>query len=222
MSAIIFDTETTGLVEPGLVEAAWVRLPQPKPLEITDRFSSLYNPGKPISAGAMATHHIVPADVEFSPSASSFHLPESDFLIGHNVDFDWQVVGKPEIRRICTKALAQYLWPTNIDSYSQTALLYALIGPSVRPKVFQAHRAMQDVENCLILLDCILSEFKDRSNEIETWGQLHALSEIARIPTHMPFGKHKGVPIAEVPRDYKRWLLGQPDVDPYLVRALTS
>jgi len=36
----------------------------------------------------------------------------------------------------------------------------------------------------------------------------------------MPFGKHKGLPIREVPADYRRWLLGQSDVDPYLRRAL--
>jgi exodeoxyribonuclease X len=36
----------------------------------------------------------------------------------------------------------------------------------------------------------------------------------------MPFGKHRGVAMAEVPADYKRWLRGQPDVDPYLRQAL--
>ena len=38
----------------------------------------------------------------------------------------------------------------------------------------------------------------------------------------MPFGKHKGVPISEVPKDYKQWLLRQSDVDPYLVKALEA
>jgi exodeoxyribonuclease X len=36
----------------------------------------------------------------------------------------------------------------------------------------------------------------------------------------MTFGKHKGVAIKEIPGDYKRWLLGQPDVDPDLAKAL--
>ncbi|MFG8677603.1 putative quorum-sensing-regulated virulence factor [Pseudomonas aeruginosa] len=36
----------------------------------------------------------------------------------------------------------------------------------------------------------------------------------------MPYGKHKGTPINQVPNDYKAWLLRQPDVDPYLVQAL--
>jgi exodeoxyribonuclease X len=36
----------------------------------------------------------------------------------------------------------------------------------------------------------------------------------------MSFGKHKGMAIADIPPDYKQRLLKQPDVDPYLVKAL--
>jgi exodeoxyribonuclease X len=38
----------------------------------------------------------------------------------------------------------------------------------------------------------------------------------------MSFGKHKGTAIKDVPADYKRWLLGQPDVEPYLAKALRA
>jgi len=31
---------------------------------------------------------------------------------------------------------------------------------------------------------------------------------------------HKGKPLGDVPASYKRWLLDQPDVDPYLAIAL--
>ena len=48
------------------------------------------------------------------------------------------------------------------------------------------------------------------------------MSEIARIPTIMPFGKHKGLLLADVPSSYKQWLLGQSDVDPFLRKALES
>jgi exodeoxyribonuclease X len=36
----------------------------------------------------------------------------------------------------------------------------------------------------------------------------------------MTFGKHKGMHIKDMPADYKRWLLGQPELDPCLIRAL--
>jgi exodeoxyribonuclease X len=38
----------------------------------------------------------------------------------------------------------------------------------------------------------------------------------------MPFGKHKGALFADVPSDYKEWLLTQGDIDPYLRKALGS
>jgi exodeoxyribonuclease X len=36
----------------------------------------------------------------------------------------------------------------------------------------------------------------------------------------MPFGKHKGLMLADLPSDYKQWLLGQGDIDSYLRKAL--
>jgi exodeoxyribonuclease X len=45
-------------------------------------------------------------------------------------------------------------------------------------------------------------------------------SELARIPTIMPFGKHKGLLLPDVPSHYRDWLLNQADIDPYLRKAL--
>jgi exodeoxyribonuclease X len=56
--------------------------------------------------------------------------------------------------------------------------------------------------------------------EKESWEALWKTSEIARIPSIMTFGKHKGANIKDIPWDYKQWLLKQPDVDPYLAKAL--
>ncbi len=38
----------------------------------------------------------------------------------------------------------------------------------------------------------------------------------------MTFGKHKGVAIADIPRDYKAWLLNQDNIDAYLKKALEA
>jgi uncharacterized protein (DUF3820 family) len=48
---------------------------------------------------------------------------------------------------------------------------------------------------------------------------IYELSEGARVPKRMPFGKHKGKPIADVDAGYRGWLLSQGDVDVYLRRA---
>jgi len=49
---------------------------------------------------------------------------------------------------------------------------------------------------------------------------LYRESELARIPKVMPFGKHKGQLLTDVPSDYRDWLLNQADIDPYLRKAL--
>ena len=56
---IIFDTETTGIIEPVLIEAAGIIINGSPLNEQTETFNSRYNPGKPISFGAMATHNIL-------------------------------------------------------------------------------------------------------------------------------------------------------------------
>jgi exodeoxyribonuclease X len=218
MTAIVFDTEATGLEEPRVIEAAWVKIPDPAVLTPTERFLQRYNPGKPIALGALATHHIMDEDVANCPPYTDFKLPEGiEYLIGYNIDYDWGVIGQPDIKRICVMALSRYLWP-GLDSYSQSAVLYHLHRPKARELLKAAHSADADVMNCLRILYRVMQALEPQ--EKESWESLWRISEIARIPTVMTFGKHKGQPIKDVPEDYKRWLLGQPDVDPYLVKAL--
>lgn len=216
MKAIIFDTETTGFKEPAIVEAAYLEVDIADGRLVTcNRFCQRYNPGKPISCGAMATHHIMDEDVAHEPPASTFRLPEVEYLIGHNVDYDWEVVGKPNVRRICTLALARRVWPE--AEHSQSALMYLLDRATARRRVRDAHSAAADVEICSRILFHLLAAL-----QVQTLEELWLKSEEARIPTHMPFGKHKGLPIKELPGDYVRWLLRQPDVDPYVLAALTG
>jgi exodeoxyribonuclease X len=61
-----------------------------------------------------------------------------------------------------------------------------------------------------------------RALNINTLEVLWDSSENARLPTHMTFGKHKGTPLAEVSKDYVRWLLDQPNVDPYVWLAFAA
>jgi exodeoxyribonuclease X len=224
MSAIVFDTETTGLNEPVIVEAAWVRFNSLSDLENIADFVQRYNPGKPIELGALATHHILDEELINCPPASEFHLPEgTEYLIGHNIDFDWRVIGEPPIKRICTLALSRYLHP-ELDTHTQSAMLYHYSRDRVatRRQLRDAHSAWHDVLNCHWLFSYLTDEIEERG-ELPfpaTWEDVWRLSERARIPTVMTFGKHKGQRITDIPSDYKAWLLRQPDVDPYLVKAL--
>ncbi len=216
--ALVFDTETTGCTEPEIIEAAWLRLDTPNHLTVLERFEQRYRPTQPITLGALATHHIYDEELaECAPSAT-FSLPDhTSYLIGHNVDYDWQVAGKPDVKRICTLALSRYLLP-GLDSYSQSAVLYHTYRTQAREWLRDAHSALADVHNCLRILDYLLKH--TASPAPQTWEALWDLSEHARVPLVMPFGKHKGQPIAQVPMDYRNWLLRQDDVNPYLVKAL--
>ncbi len=70
---------------------------------------------------------------------------------------------------------------------------------------------------CAMIVENICSALN-----IETVEQLWIASESARTPTVMSFGKHKGIPLLEVPSDYKQWLLRQSDLDTYLRKALSN
>ncbi|PSJ15738.1 DUF3820 family protein, partial [Nitrosomonas supralitoralis] len=149
-----------------------------------------------------------------APSCS-FALPaDVDYLIGHNVDFDWMAAGKPNIKRICTLALSRYLWP-ELDSHNQSVMIYFLARNEARERLQgKAHSAVSDVINCMLILKHIVKKL----GAIESWEDLWKRSEIARIPVRMTFGKHKGMLIKDIPPDYKAWLLRQPDTDQYLIK----
>ncbi|MHB8292109.1 MAG: 3'-5' exonuclease [bacterium] len=202
-TVVIFDTETTGFIEPALIEAGGIII-QGSPFDgQTKTFLSRYNPGKLISFGVIATHNILDSELENSPPASEFKLPENTgYLVGHNIDYDWQVISSPDIRRIDTLAMASDLWP-ELDSHGLAALNYALTPIADRLKIRDIiingnHNALTDAKLCLNVLRYILKE----KPELNSWGAIWKYSEESRIPKIMPFGKHKGTPIKDLPSDY--------------------
>ena len=216
-STIIFDTETTGKNEPVLIESAWIRLDSINPFSTSEEFNQRYNPLKAIELGALATHHILDEELQDCPDYTEFNLPaNTEYMIGHNVDYDWNIVGQPNIKRICTLALARRAWPT-LDSHTQSALFYYLSRSNAREVLKNAHSALADVKICAVILQSACEALN-----ISNFEDLYKISEQARIPTHMPFGKHKGVAIADIPRDYKTWLLNQDNVDPFVRKALEN
>lgn len=211
--AIIFDCETTGGEPLEIIELAAINL-LGEPL-----VNRRYKPEGAITLGAMCTHNIIPSDLEgWEPSSKAAgDLPQAEYLIGHNVDYDWEACGKPPGKRICTLALSRRLWPS-LDCHKLTALIYHIHRADLqiaRERVCNAHSAIDDCLMTNSLLVVLMNGFAVKDME-----SLYQLSEDARVPDVMPFGKHKGLPMSEVPSDYKRWLLNQPDVDPYLAKAL--
>ena len=215
--AIIFDVEATDKNDAVIIEAASLDVTSLNPFEVGNPWVQRYNPGKPISLGALATHHIMDEELVNCPASSSFWLPAGiKYLIGHNIDFDWVAIGKPEVKRICTLALARSLWP-ELDSHTQSALLYFFERDTARDQLRNAHSALADVWICSKIVGQIIDKLHPVSLDA-----LWEMSEKSRIPTTMPYGKHKGELISQVPTDYKQWLLRQDNVSEFLRKALEA
>ncbi|QWD91445.1 3'-5' exonuclease [Polynucleobacter sp. MWH-Braz-FAM2G] len=215
--AIIFDIEATDKNDAVIIEAASLDVTSLHPFEVGNPWVQRYNPGKPISLGALATHHIMDEELVNCPPSSSFRLPAgTKYLIGHNIDFDWVAIGSPEVKRICTLALARSLWP-DLDSHTQSALLYYFERETARDQLRNAHSALADVWICSKIVGQILQKLQPVSLDA-----LWEMSEKARIPKIMPYGKHKGELISQMPTDYKQWLLRQDNVSGYLRKALEA
>ena len=63
-----------------------------------------------------------------------------------------------------------------------------------------AHSAQADIHICAIIVEHLCYVLNITSVEA-----LWQISENARLPTHMNFGKHKGTPLVEVPKDCNRF-----------------
>jgi exodeoxyribonuclease X len=217
--AYITDTETTGLVEP--IEILSLATAS---LELTaDNYhvgqaqEEFFCPSKEIEWGAMATHGIVSEDlVGKRPSEVAVLPADCTHIVGHNIDYDWKALGKPGVKRICTLAMARAAWP-KLDSHSLGACLYYLLGPkaSTREALKGAHGAATDVGLAALLLPTLLEELGAPTSIEALWR----VSEDARIPKTMAFGKHRGKPIAQVDAGWVAWYRRQEDTDEYLLKA---
>jgi exodeoxyribonuclease X len=189
-------------------------------------YAERFWPSKEIKFGAMATHHIHKIDLLGCRKSSEFVAPDADYYVGHNIDFDWQIMGSPDVKRICTLALSRFLLP-ELDSHRQDALIYYFADQwqehdrivSARHDLRHAHEAAADVRFCMRNLSDLLHLASAKGHDVSTWEKVWELSEIARVPVVMGFGKHKGTPIADVDPGYVRWYRRQDETDPMYLKA---
>ena len=201
---IYYDTETTG-----------VRHDKDRIIEIAafdpvlDRtFESLINPKCPIPKEATAIHHITDEMVEEAPS---FEEVAKDFinfcsgdcvLIAHNNDaFD-----KPFIESEFERNQVPFPdWPF-IDSlkfsrkYRPDLPRHSLqhLREYHGIEANNAHRALDDV---IILHQVFSIMIDDLSMDL-----IIDLMSQKQLLRHMPFGKHQGTPLKDMPPGYIRWL----------------
>ena len=201
---IFYDTETTGL-KPDRDRIIEIAAYDP----MRDKtFHTLINPECPIPPDATAIHSITNEMVQKAPPFKEVGVQFSHFcgndavLIAHNNDaFD-----KPFLTYEFARHSLSFLSCPFIDSlkfarkYRPDLPRYSL--QDLR-KYFgipanQAHRALDDV----IILHKVFSEMIDDL----TMEMIIEIMNEKRILRTMPFGKHRGKPLKEIPPDYIRWL----------------
>lgn len=210
---IIIDSETTGLAKGARpVEIAWCTASkQDEKREYVERF----NPDMLIDAQAIEVHGISNDAVQDCRRYTQFEMPLTEYIVGHNISFDVKILSECDpdvknIKSICTLALSRMAWP-ELSSHKLNDLI-TYLEPDFK---FIAHSSLGDVLATKLLLKCLIIKLYVRSPE-----ELYTLSEEARIPKSMPFGKHKGVPFAELDKSYIAWALDNLDVDDYLKAKL--
>ncbi len=222
MRYVIADCETPSLkVEDGVCEVAFMELDEYG--NILEQDASLIDPQVPITAGAAGVHGIRDSDIADAPTLNEYMtiVRDKPFLgddevvfIAHNSKFDFDRLGAwfNTSKQLCTLRLARKLWP-NAENHKLQTLRMMLDLPFVRG---DAHSALGDVEVCRQILIRAMNEFN------LTMDDLIELANATVEITKMPFGKHRGEKIADLPKQYKTWALKSLDLEPDLRRALEA
>lgn len=202
---IYYDTETTGIRHE---RDRIIELAAYDPVD-NRTFAMFINPGSPIPPEATAIHHITDEMVQDAPSfgavAESFiaFCPPQTVLVAHNNDsfdklfmeaeFQRSNTPLPDWRYFDTLKWARRYRP-DLPKHSLQHLREVYGVPAN-----QAHRALDDV---MVLYQVFSQMFDDLSPEMI----LQLLSQPKKDNQTMPFGKHQGKPLDQVPKNYVAWL----------------
>lgn len=203
--AIYYDTETTGVKadKDRIIEIAAF-----DPLE-NRSFSQLIYPGIEIPNEATAIHHITNEMVKDAPPFKEVWPQFIQFcegnviLIAHNNDgFDKHFLIEECRRNELPVPNFRYVdslkWSRK---YRRDLPRHSLqhLREVFRIPPNQAHRALDDV----IVLHQVFSKMIDDLPIEEVFS---LLQEKSSLPRTMPFGKHRGKSLVELPKNYIRWL----------------
>lgn len=206
MEFLVLDVETTGL-DPKVdkvCEVGWCAT-----TETVGIFSRSYlvNPGIPISPGASAVNHLVDADVAEAMTldqlASANYFWDWGFPVAHNAPFDSAFLPMVKGPWLDTKRMALRYLP-ELESHSNQFLRYYL--KLDVPRTLVPHRAEGDAVVTATLLRYLLNGPAKADYERQPIADFIAQQAEPVLLHRVNFGKHKGKPWAQVPRDYLQWL----------------
>ena len=193
----VLDVETTGLTARynGIIEIGIVKV---KGLKITDRYSTLINPGRQIPFYITQFTGITDDDLFNAPFFDEVADGITEFIsdsvvTAHNLSFDrsflnkeYLLIGKekPDNPQLCTLRLSKRLYP-ELRSRSLASLSYHL-----KVKLINAHRALPDAEATAQILIRMLKNLK-RNDDVKTLSDLLSLQVIpSQKETKIRISKH--------------------------------
>ena len=219
----IIDTETTG-TDPEtdkVIECAAVKW------KINEEFLGMpaqwtIDPQRLIHPSAMAIHHILQHEVDGKPTMAMVQ-PEIEaytkdtVLVAHNAPFDISMM--PFLKdqpTICSLRLARHVWERgalnnlgqNLTSHKSQELRYWLGFYQIDTLGLAAHRAAADI----LVTGHVFGALLQRYIDIAKGKTLKDLIDFVKSPLPikaLSFGKHEGVPLADVDTGYYRWMMNQ-------------
>ena len=216
---VFYDLETTGIdvnkdaaVQFGALHCSYDEdTGELSPVSVM--MNTLCNPGRKIAEEAEAVHGISQEDVAWAPPDKQVLYQFSTalrqmarnapvVLVGHNIErFDTPLImqrwpnGKfnMDYSSIDTYTIALRTWPAMPHKLEE---LYSWYVEGAKVK---AHDAAADCFMVYQFLQKYLSETERSLEELVEW------LEQPQVLETFPFGKHKGVPVKDIPSSYLKW-----------------
>lgn len=212
----VIDTETTGLGSKAQI-VEFAQTPIKVTLEddgaladliIGQTTSMLAKPAVPISLEAMAIHHIredmLINEKPHNEVITQMESLKADYWVAHNAAFDRKFFNPEFGEWICTMQVARRIYP-DAPSHKNQVLRYwlQLDNHMDEERTLPAHRAGPDTYVTAFLLGKMLASRKMLLTDmVKASGGATANADGDTIW----FGRHKGTPWKQIPRDYLRWL----------------
>jgi exodeoxyribonuclease X len=212
---VVFDTETTGLIEPEVVQAAYLEYSS----SMSNNREKLFGVSKPIEWVAMGLHGITNEKVKGKRKWDGNFIPVgTKYLVAHNASFDTQFLPKEtidNIKIVCTLKLAKKLIPKHECGDHKNSTLYYYLGcyknPIGKEYLGKTHTALSD---CAMTLNVLVGILNKYNLTIEQAYEM--MSSTEENKTHQEdvnvclFKKHIGelwVDVVQKDREYCKWLL---------------
>lgn len=177
---IVVDTETSGIgKEDQVIEFAYVELkPIPQfrdttaPYIESTFFNKRYRPSVPIHPKAREVHGIDYKTLLGCDPSDSLEFPKDvTYMVAHNAQFDHRMLGKPEVKLICTLDLAKKMskfLDIEFPNHKLDTLIEVLSPDNVRNESGY-HSASGDILKNIIVLQELLKKLPNISSWDELW-----------------------------------------------------